>query len=69
DVLEDGDPEDEPDDSPLKKIYTRQTFTLFEVLEQCLKRYSVQMGFETKIVQVEKENNVYHKKHINVIME
>ncbi|CAG8787153.1 20129_t:CDS:2 [Gigaspora margarita] len=31
--------EDEPNDSFLKDIYTEQTFTSFEVLEKCLKRY------------------------------
>ncbi|CAB4426409.1 unnamed protein product [Rhizophagus irregularis] len=29
--------EDEPEDSPFKEIYSRQIFTLFEILEQSLK--------------------------------
>ncbi|CAG8661644.1 21746_t:CDS:1, partial [Gigaspora rosea] len=53
---------DEPDDSPLKEIYSGQTFTSFNLLEKCLKRYSMQMGFETKIVRAEKENNVMDRK-------
>ncbi|CAG8807986.1 23441_t:CDS:1, partial [Racocetra persica] len=32
--------ENKPKDNPLKKIYTRQMFTSFEVLEQYLKQYS-----------------------------
>ncbi|CAG8798520.1 18866_t:CDS:2, partial [Racocetra fulgida] len=54
---EGGDSENEPKDSSLKEIHTWQTFTSFEVLEQCLKRYSIRMGFETKIVRAEKEND------------
>ncbi|CAG8651513.1 16024_t:CDS:2 [Gigaspora rosea] len=50
--------DDEPDNSPLKEIYSGQTFTSFDLLEKCLKRYSMRMGFETKIVRAEKENNV-----------
>ncbi|CAG8850577.1 32550_t:CDS:1, partial [Racocetra persica] len=58
DVFENGDSENELEDSPLKKIYIDQTFTSFEVLEQYLKCYSIRIGFETKIVRVEKENNI-----------
>ncbi|CAG8532253.1 17948_t:CDS:2, partial [Racocetra fulgida] len=56
------DSESKPDDSPLKEIYTGQTFTSFALLDQCLKRYSTRMGFETKIVKVENDNNVCIKK-------
>lgn len=57
-----GGSEDEPENSSLNEINTGQTFTSFEVLEQCLKCYSTRMGFETKIVRVEKENNICSKK-------
>ncbi|CAG8666898.1 11416_t:CDS:2, partial [Racocetra fulgida] len=57
-----GNSENEPEDSPLKKIYTEQMFTSFEVLEQCLKWYSNRISFETKIVRIEKENDVCFKK-------
>ncbi|CAG8829298.1 36527_t:CDS:1, partial [Racocetra persica] len=62
DVFEDGDSENELEDSPLKEIYTDQTFTSFEVLEQCLKRYLIRISFETKIVRVEKENDICVRK-------
>ncbi|CAG8813062.1 15479_t:CDS:2, partial [Gigaspora margarita] len=54
--------DDEPDDSPLKEIYSKQTFTSFDLLEKYLKCYSMQIGFETKIVRAEKENNVMVRK-------
>ncbi|CAG8789855.1 13939_t:CDS:2, partial [Gigaspora rosea] len=41
--------DNEPNDSYLKEIYSGQTFTSFDILEKCLKHYSMQMGFETKI--------------------
>ncbi|RGB38045.1 hypothetical protein C1646_812924 [Rhizophagus diaphanus] len=41
--------EDEPEDSLLKEIYSGQTFTSFEILEQSLKRYASQKGFEIRI--------------------
>src|SRR6266496_1654422 len=53
DVNEASDIDDEPDDSSLKDIYTGQTFTTFEVLEICLKRYAEKMGFEIRIVRCE----------------
>ncbi|CAG8437390.1 16626_t:CDS:2 [Dentiscutata heterogama] len=58
DNIYESDSEDELEDSPLKEIYTGQTFPTFESLEKCLKHYSTKMGFETKIVRVENENNV-----------
>ncbi|CAG8765432.1 1993_t:CDS:2 [Cetraspora pellucida] len=61
DVFKDGDSENELEDSLLKEIYMDQTFTSFEVLEHCLKRYSIRIGFETKIVRVEKENDICTK--------
>ncbi|PKY60844.1 hypothetical protein RhiirA4_485019 [Rhizophagus irregularis] len=51
--------DDEVEDSPLKELYSGQTFTSFDILDQCLKRYTIQMGFEIKIVRIEKEDNVY----------
>jgi len=59
--LSEGD-DDEVEDSPLKELYTGQTFISFEVLEQSLKRYSTKRGFNTKIVRVEKEDGVYARK-------
>src|SRR5581483_1521531 len=59
--LSEGD-DDEVEDSPLKELYTAQTFISFEVLEQSLKRYSTKRGFNTKIVRVEKEDGVYARK-------
>ncbi|CAG8619948.1 8542_t:CDS:2 [Gigaspora margarita] len=61
-IYKGDDSESEPEDSPLKEIYTGQTFTSFVLLEQYLKRYSIRMGFETKIVKVEKDDNVCIKK-------
>ncbi|CAG8740602.1 14937_t:CDS:2, partial [Rhizophagus irregularis] len=54
--------EDEPEDSPLKEIYSGQTFTSFEILEQSLKRYASQKGFEIRVVRSEKEDNVWTRK-------
>ncbi|PKY20813.1 hypothetical protein RhiirB3_434219 [Rhizophagus irregularis] len=54
--------EDEPEDSPLKEIYSGQTFTSFEILEQSLKRYASQKGFEIRVVRSEKEANVWARK-------
>lgn len=54
--------EDEPNDSFLKDIYTGQTFTSFEVLEKCLKHYSIKKVFETKIIRAEKENDIFSRK-------
>jgi hypothetical protein len=48
--------DNEPDDSSLRDIYTGQTFTTFEVLETCLKRYAMKTGFEIRIVRCDKEN-------------
>ncbi|PKK79882.1 hypothetical protein RhiirC2_768662 [Rhizophagus irregularis] len=46
------------DDINLFELGIGQTFTSFDVLGQCLKRYhATQMGFETKIVRVEKEDD------------
>ena len=50
---------DEPEDSPLKEIYSGQTFTSFEILKQSLKRYASQKGFEIRVVRPEKEDNVW----------
>jgi len=36
DNLSKDDYDDEPEDSPLKEIYSDQTFSTFEILEQCL---------------------------------
>ncbi|CAG8495431.1 1830_t:CDS:2, partial [Scutellospora calospora] len=41
DMLKDSNSKDKPDNSPLKEIYTEQTFTSFEIFEQYLKYYSV----------------------------
>ncbi|CAG8772895.1 8268_t:CDS:1 [Cetraspora pellucida] len=61
-VSENGSLDNEPEDSPLKEIYVEQTFVSFDMLEQCLKRYSTRMRFETKIVRAEKEDNIFvHK--------
>ncbi|CAG8723458.1 8915_t:CDS:2, partial [Racocetra persica] len=54
-ISEGSDFDDRPEDSSLKEIYSRQTFTFFDILKQCLKYYSTQIGFETKIVRSEKE--------------
>ncbi|CAB5181662.1 unnamed protein product [Rhizophagus irregularis] len=54
--------EDEPEDSLLKEIYSGQTFTSFEILEQSLKRYASQKGFEIRVVRSEKEDNVWARK-------
>ncbi|UZO16097.1 uncharacterized protein OCT59_007492 [Rhizophagus irregularis] len=54
-LSENSDFDDEPEDSCLKILYNGQSFTSFELLEQCLNRYSTQLGFETKIVRAEKE--------------
>ncbi len=62
DVNEASDIDDEPDDSSLKDIYTGQTFTTFEVLEICLKRYAEKMGFEIRIVRCEKEDGSWARK-------
>ncbi|CAG8709929.1 1260_t:CDS:1 [Cetraspora pellucida] len=59
---EGGGSENKPKDSFLKEINAEQIFTSFEVLKQCLKHYSTKMNFETKIVQVEKKNNVCTRK-------
>ncbi|CAG8719078.1 17829_t:CDS:2, partial [Cetraspora pellucida] len=58
-VSENGSLDNEPEDSPLKEIYIGQTFVSFDMLEQCLKRYSTRMGFEMKIVRAEKEDNIF----------
>ncbi|CAG8610979.1 9589_t:CDS:2, partial [Cetraspora pellucida] len=58
-VSENGSLDNEPEDSPLKKIYVGQTFVSFDMLEQCLKRYSTRIGFETKIARAEKEDNIF----------
>ncbi|CAG8828824.1 34021_t:CDS:2, partial [Racocetra persica] len=57
DITEGGNSEDESENSPLREIHTEQTFTFFEVLEQCLKCYSTRMSFKTKIVQVDSMKN------------
>ncbi|CAB4488904.1 hypothetical protein RIR_jg32992.t1 [Rhizophagus irregularis DAOM 181602=DAOM 197198] len=44
------------------ELYSGQTFTSFDVLEQFLKRYATQIEFETKIVRVEKKDDVYAQK-------
>ncbi|CAB4407838.1 unnamed protein product [Rhizophagus irregularis] len=62
DVNKASDIDDEPDDSFLKEIYTGQTFTMFEVLEICLKRYAEKMDFEIKIVRCEKEDSSWARK-------
>ena len=62
DVNEASDIDDEPDDSSLKDIYTGQTFTTFEVLETCLKRYAEKTGFEIRIVRCEKEDGSWARK-------
>src|SRR6266542_1920443 len=62
DVNEASDINDEPDDISLKDIYTGQTFTTFEVLEICLKRYVEKMGFEIRIVRCEKEDGSWARK-------
>ena len=36
DNLSKDDYDDEPEDNPLKEIYSDQTFSTFEILEQCL---------------------------------
>ncbi|CAB5377005.1 unnamed protein product [Rhizophagus irregularis] len=54
--------DDKPEDSCLKILYNRQSFTSFEVLEQYLNQYSTQLGFETKIVRAEKEEGVWSRK-------
>ncbi|CAG8711852.1 5531_t:CDS:1, partial [Cetraspora pellucida] len=41
DMFEDDYSENKPKDSPLKEIYSGQTFTSFKVLEKCLKCYSL----------------------------
>lgn len=46
----------------MKELYSEQSFTSFEVLEQSLKRYSTQAGFDTKIVRVEKEGGIVTRK-------
>ncbi|CAG8641512.1 15224_t:CDS:1, partial [Funneliformis caledonium] len=48
---------DEPDDSLFKEIFSRQTFTLFKILEKSLKLYVSQIGFKIRIVKFEKEND------------
>ncbi|CAG8516255.1 17086_t:CDS:2 [Gigaspora rosea] len=58
DSFEISSSDNEPDDSPLKEIYSEQTFTSFDLLEKYLKCYFIWIGFKTKIVRVEKENNV-----------
>ena len=62
DVNETSDIDDEPDDSSLKEIYTGQTFTTFEILETCLKRYAKNTGFEIRIVRCEKESGSWARK-------
>ncbi|PKY23490.1 hypothetical protein RhiirB3_387254 [Rhizophagus irregularis] len=61
-LSENSDFDDEPEDSCLKILYNGQSFTSFELLEQCLNRYSTQLGFETKIVRAEKEEGVWLRK-------
>ncbi|CAG8558431.1 14525_t:CDS:2 [Cetraspora pellucida] len=61
-VSENGSLDNESEDSLLKEIYVGQTFVSFDMLEQCLKRYSTRIGFETKIVRAEKENNIFIRK-------
>ncbi|CAG8731406.1 24569_t:CDS:1, partial [Cetraspora pellucida] len=41
DISKDDYSENKPKDSSLKEIYSEQIFTSFEVLERCLKRYSL----------------------------
>ncbi|CAG8481463.1 1803_t:CDS:2 [Dentiscutata heterogama] len=43
DNIYESDSEDKLEDSPLKEIYTRQTFLTFKSLEKCLKHYSTKM--------------------------
>ena len=62
DINEASDIDDETDDSSLKEIYTGQTFTTFEILETCLKRYAKNTGFEIRIVRCEKESGSWAKK-------
>ncbi|CAG8504308.1 11518_t:CDS:2, partial [Racocetra persica] len=56
-------------DSLLKEIYSKQTFTSFDILEQYLKHYSVQIGFETKIVRAKKKMMFGLVKYTNISME
>ncbi|CAG8517271.1 10549_t:CDS:1 [Scutellospora calospora] len=61
-VSENSSTDNEPEDSPLKEIYIEQTFTSFDILEQCLKHYLTRIGFEMKIVRAENKNNIFvHK--------
>jgi len=41
--------------NPMKEIYSGQTFSSFEVLEQCLKRYAIQSGLEIRTARAEKK--------------
>ena len=59
-VNETSDIDDEPDDSSMKDIYTGQTFTTFEILETCLKRYANKMGFEIRTVRDRKTYKCHH---------
>jgi hypothetical protein len=59
---EESDINSEPEDSPLKEIYEGQTFTTFEVLEQSLKRYAIQLGFEIRTVRAEKDGGTWSRK-------
>ncbi|CAG8474922.1 41042_t:CDS:10 [Gigaspora margarita] len=54
---ENGSSDDESEDSHLKEIYIGQSFTSFDLLEKCLKHYSIRIGFETRIVRSEKDDN------------
>ncbi|CAG8483428.1 25644_t:CDS:2, partial [Gigaspora rosea] len=46
---ENGSLDDESEDSYLKEICIGQSFTSFDLLEKCLKCYSIRIGFETRI--------------------
>src|ERR1043165_2902965 len=62
DVNGTSDIDDEPDDSSLRDIYTGQTFTTFEILEACLKRYANKTGFEIKVTRSEREDGKWSRK-------
>ena len=60
---EESEPEEnEPEDSVLKEIYSGQTFTTFDILEQSLKRYAIQLGFEIRTVRAEKDGGTWSQK-------
>jgi hypothetical protein len=62
DTNEVNDDDESDNDSPLRDIYTGQTFTTFEILKTCLRRYANNLGFEIKTVRCEKENGIWARK-------